>query len=69
MLVLSCTNHQSVIIDDLVKVTILYNKQGQVVLGIDAPDGAEIRREEACALNRETQRSKSGQNKAVATNQ
>lgn len=60
MLVLGCTNHQSVIIDDLVKVTILYNKRGQVVLGIDAPEGAEIRREEACALNQETEESQSG---------
>ena len=31
MLVLGCTSHQSVIIDDVIKVTVLYNKRGQVV--------------------------------------
>ena len=46
MLVLGCTSHQSVIIDDVIKVTVLYNKRGQVLLGIDAPDGIDIRREE-----------------------
>ena len=46
MLVLSCTSHQSVIIDGVIKVTVLYNKRGQVVLGIDAPDGVEVHREE-----------------------
>ena len=46
MLVLGCTNHQSIIIDDVIKVTVLTNKQGQVVLGIDVPEGIEIRREE-----------------------
>ncbi len=46
MLVLGCTNHQSVVIDDVIKVTVLNNIQGQVVLGIDAPDGIEIRCEE-----------------------
>ena len=51
MLVLGCTSHQSVIIDNVVKVTVLYNKRGQVVLGIDAPDGVEIRREEAAPRN------------------
>jgi sRNA-binding carbon storage regulator CsrA len=34
MLVLGCTSHQSVIIDGVIKVTVLYNKRGQVVLGI-----------------------------------
>ena len=46
MLVLGCTSHQSVIIDGVIKVTVLYNKRGQVVLGIDAPDGVEVHREE-----------------------
>jgi len=46
MLVLGCTSHQSVIIDGVIKVTVLYNKRGQVVLGIDARDGVEVHREE-----------------------
>ena len=54
MLVLSCTSHQSVIIDDIIKVTVLYNNRGQVVLGIDAPDGADIRREDILLKKRET---------------
>jgi carbon storage regulator CsrA len=57
MLVLGCTNHQSVIIDDVIKVTVLYNKRGQVVLGIDAPDGVDIRREEVFLKIRETEKS------------
>jgi carbon storage regulator CsrA len=55
MLVLGCTSHQSVVIDDTIKVTVLYNKRGQVVLGIDAPDGVEIRREEAASRNQEAE--------------
>ena len=31
MLVLGCTNHQSVIIDNDIEVTVLNNKQGQVI--------------------------------------
>ena len=54
MLVLGCTSHQSVIIDDIIKVTVLYNNRGQVVLGIDAPDGADIRREDILLKKRET---------------
>jgi len=34
MLVLGCTSHKSVIIDDVIKVTVLYNKRGQVVLDV-----------------------------------
>ena len=55
MLVLGFTNHQSVIIDDVIKVTVLTNKQGQVVLGIDAPEGIEIRREEINPAIREAE--------------
>jgi carbon storage regulator CsrA len=56
MLVLGCTSHQSVIIDDVIKVTVLYNKRGQVVLGIDAPDGVEVHREEIDPQAQETER-------------
>lgn len=56
MLVLSCTSHQSVIIDGVIKVTVLYNKRGQVVLGIDAPDGVEVHREEVDPKIQETER-------------
>jgi len=56
MLVLGCTSHQSVIIDDVIKVTVLYNKRGQVVLGIDAPDGVEVHREEVDPKIQETER-------------
>jgi carbon storage regulator CsrA len=56
MLVLGCTNHQSVIIDDVIKVTVLNNKQGQVVLGIDAPEGIDIRREEIGPQIQETEK-------------
>ena len=54
MLVLGCTSHQSVIIDGVIKV--LYNKRGQVVLGIDAPDGVEVHREEVDPKIQETER-------------
>ncbi len=56
MLVLSCTSHQSVIIDGVIKVTVLYNKRGQVVLGIDAPDGVEVHREEVDPQAQETEK-------------
>jgi carbon storage regulator CsrA len=56
MLVLGCTSHQSVIIDGVIKVTVLYNKRGQVVLGIDAPDGVEVHREEVDPKIQETER-------------
>jgi carbon storage regulator CsrA len=58
MLVLGCTNHQSVIIDDLIKVTVLYNKQGQVVLGIDAPNSVDIRREDVSPWIQENEKLK-----------
>ena len=59
MIVLGCTSHQSVIIDDAIKVTVLCNKQGQVVLGIDAPDGIEVYREE---VDRQVQKTERPQN-------
>ena len=40
MLVLGCTSHQSVIIDDVIKVTVLYNKRGQVVLDVSTQEKA-----------------------------
>ncbi len=58
MLVPGCTNYQSVIIDDVIKVTVLYNKQGQVVLGIDAPDSVEIRRDEVFPQIQQTEQSR-----------
>ena len=58
MLVLSCTSHQSVIIDGVIKVTVLYNKRGHVVLGIDAPDGVEVHREEVDPQIQETKNHK-----------
>ncbi len=54
MLVLGCTNHQSVVIDEVIRVTVINNKQGQVVLGIEVPDGIQIRREDNQAQNRQT---------------
>ena len=59
MLVLGCTNHQSVIIDNDIEVTVLNNKQGQVVLGIDVPEGIEIRRKDKFSLVEKIQRSQS----------
>jgi len=59
MLVLGCTNHQSVIIDNVIEVTVLNNKQGQVVLGIDVPEGIEIRRKDKISLVEEIQKSQS----------
>ena len=52
MLVLGCTNHQSVVIDEVIRVTVINNKQVQVVLGIDVPDGIQIRREDTQAQHR-----------------
>ena len=46
MLVLGCTNHQSVIIDENIRVTVINNNRGQVVLGIDVPEGIQVRRED-----------------------
>jgi carbon storage regulator CsrA len=57
MLVPGCTNYQSVIIDDVIKVAVLNNKQGQVVLGIDAPDSVEIRSEEVFPQIQQTEQS------------
>ena len=37
MLALGCTNHQTAIINDVIKITVLYDKRGHVVFGIDAP--------------------------------
>lgn len=54
MLVLGFTNHQSVVIDEVIRVTVIDNKQGQVVLGIDVPDGIHIRREDTQAQHRQT---------------
>lgn len=51
MLVLGCTNHQSVIIDENIRVTVIKNNRGQVVLGIDVPEGIQIRREDTHPLN------------------
>ena len=56
MLVIGCTSHQSVIIDGVIKVTVLYNKRGQVVLGIDAPDSVEVHREEVDPRVQETEK-------------
>ena len=57
MLVLGCTNHQSVVIDEVIRVTVINNKQGQVVLGIEVPDGIQIRREDTHAKDRQTAQS------------
>ena len=46
MLVPGCTSYQSVIIDDVIKVSVLQDKPGQVVLGIYASDSVEIGRDE-----------------------
>ncbi|MDH3632641.1 MAG: carbon storage regulator [Gammaproteobacteria bacterium] len=59
MLVLGCTNHQSVIIDNVIEVTVLNNKQGQVVLGIEVPEGIEIRRKDKFSLVEQIQKSQS----------
>jgi len=58
MLVLGCTNHQSVIIDEVIKVTVISNNRGQVVLGIDVPEGIQIRREDTHLSNQQTDQSR-----------
>jgi carbon storage regulator CsrA len=57
MLVPGWTSYQSVIIDDVIKVTVVCNKQAQVVLGIDAPDSVEIRRQEVFHQIQQTEQS------------
>lgn len=57
MLVLVWISHQSVIIDDLIKVIVLYNKQQQVVLGVNASEGVNSRREEVFLKIRKTDKS------------
>ena len=57
MLVLGCTNHQSVIIDEVIRITVINNNRGQVVLGIDGPEGIQIRREDTHPLNQQTDHS------------
>ncbi len=52
MLVPGFTNHQSVVIDEVIRVTVINNKQGPVVLGSDVPDGIQIRREDTQAQHR-----------------
>ena len=54
MLVLGCTNHQSVIVDENIRVTVINNNRGQVVLGIDVPEGIQVRREDIHPLNQPT---------------
>lgn len=54
MLVPGCTNHQSVIIGRVIRVTVTNNKQAQAVLGIDVPDGIQIRREDTRVPHRQT---------------
>jgi carbon storage regulator len=46
MLVLTRYTKQSINIGDLIKITILGNSQGQVRIGIEAPDDIKIWREE-----------------------
>ena len=46
MLVLSRKQHQSLVIGDNVKITVLELKGNQVRLGIDAPDSIVVHREE-----------------------
>lgn len=55
MLVPGCTGHQSVIIDNDIKLTVLYIKLRQVLPGIDAPDSAEFRREALFSQIEETE--------------
>ena len=57
MLVLGCTNHQSVIIDEDIRITVINNSRGQVVLGIDAPEGMQIRREDTVPSCQQTDQS------------
>ena len=57
MLVLARKLHQSILIGDTIRITVLEVRDGQVRLGIDAPRGVSILREEivqaAAASNRE----------------
>ncbi|MEW6397737.1 MAG: carbon storage regulator CsrA [Bacillota bacterium] len=57
MLVLARKLHQSILIGDTIRVTVLEVRDGQVRLGIDAPRGISVLREEilhvAAASNRE----------------
>ena len=46
MLVLSRKQHQSLVIGENIKITILEVKGNQVRIGIDAPDSITVRREE-----------------------
>ena len=46
MLVLSRKQHQSLVIGDNIKITVLELKGNQVRLGIDAPDSIVVHREE-----------------------
>ena len=46
MLVLSRKQHQSLVIGDDIKITVLELKGNQVRLGIDAPDSIVVHREE-----------------------
>lgn len=57
MLVLGCTNHQSVIIDDDIRVTVINNNRGRVVLGIDVPEGIQIRHEDTHPSSQQTDHS------------
>lgn len=54
MLVLGCTNHQSVIIDEDIRVTVINNNRGRVVLGIDVPEGIKIHHEDTDFPNLQT---------------
>lgn len=57
MLVLARKLHQSILIGDTIRITVLEVRDGQVRLGIDAPRGVSIHREEivhaTAASNRE----------------
>ena len=47
LLVLSRKQHQSLVIGDDIKITVLELKGNQVRLGIDAPDSIVVHREES----------------------
>ena len=46
MLILTRSQNESIVIDGDIKITVLNDPQGQVRLGIEAPDDVEIWREE-----------------------
>lgn len=46
MLILTRKQNESVIIGDDIKVTVISNRNGQVKLGIEAPEDVEVWREE-----------------------